>query len=62
MPGRIKGAQWAWRGIHTCSERAQLLKAAPSVLLCLLILQDKPADTFLKKCPKNNALNIQVEM
>lgn len=38
------------------------LKAAPSVLLRLLILQDKPADTFLKKCPKNNALNIQVEM
>ena len=47
----------AWWGIHACPERAQLLKAVPSVL-SLLILQDKPANTFLKKCPKNNALNI----
>lgn len=33
-------------------QRAQLLKAAPSVPLPLLILQDKPADTFFKKVSK----------
>ena len=61
MAGSVKGAHWAWRGTHAL-QRGLSSSKQPSVLLRLLTLQDKPADTFLKKCPKNNALNIQVEV